>query len=64
MKKIVLLFAIFSVTMTYGQKKKTEGYTLDSIQKLDEIIINANYIFGNKYVAKYRTCSAYSIPAS
>ena len=59
MKKIVSLIAILSVSLTFGQTKKTEVYTLDSIQNLDEIIINTNYIFGNKYVAKHRTGSAY-----
>jgi len=33
----------------------------DSIQKLDEVLINANAIFGNKYVAKNRTGSSYYI---
>ena len=33
----------------------------DSIQNLDEIIINTNYIFGNKYVAKNRTGASYYI---
>ncbi|QFZ56046.1 TonB-dependent receptor [Oceanihabitans sp. IOP_32] len=32
---------------------------LDSIQKLDEVIIDANKILGNKYVAKHRTGSAF-----
>ncbi len=59
MKKIVSLITILSVSLTFGQTKKTEVYTLDSIQNLDEIIINTNYIFGNKYVAKHRTGSAY-----
>ncbi|MBC2846152.1 TonB-dependent receptor family protein [Winogradskyella flava] len=31
----------------------------DSIQKLDEVVINSNQIFGSKYVARHRTGSAY-----
>lgn len=34
---------------------------LDSVQDLEEVIISTNVIFGNKYVAKNRTGSAYYI---
>lgn len=59
MKQILLFIGIFSISFLQGQQKKSKEVSLDSVQKLDEIIINANYIFGNKYVAKYRTGSAY-----
>ena len=38
-----------------------QEYTLatDTIQKLDEVIIKANTILGNKYVAKNRTGAYY-----
>ena len=39
--------------------KDTITKNTDSIQKLDEVIINSNQIFGSKYVASNRTGSAY-----
>ncbi len=55
-----LLTILFTGILT-GQTKeeKKEVGQLDTIQKLDEIIISTNQIFGNKYVAKHRTGSAY-----
>ena len=42
------------------KKEKNEDVSsLDSIQKLDEIVLSTSMIFGNKYVAKHRTGSAY-----
>ena len=55
----VLLITLFTLTLTAQKKEKKEKGQLDSIQKLDEIIISTNQIFGNKYVAKNRTGSAY-----
>jgi Fe(3+) dicitrate transport protein len=55
--QILLLTALFTATLT-AQKIEEKGQ-LDSIQKLDEVIISTNQIFGNKYVAKHRTGSAY-----
>ena len=57
-KGILLITALFTVALS-AQKKKKEKGMLDSIQKLDEVIISSNVIFGNKYVAKNRTGSAY-----
>jgi len=51
-----LLFTSSSLMLNAQDYKKK-----DSIQKLDEIIINTNYIFGNKYVAKNRTGASYYI---
>lgn len=39
--------------------QKGNNKSLDTLQKLDEIIIPSNLIFGNKFVAKNRTGSAY-----
>lgn len=50
------LLSLASVLNLTAQEKPK-----DSIQKLDEVIINTNAIFGNKYVAKNRTGSAYYV---
>ena len=55
-----LLTILFTSILTAQTKEeKKEVGLLDTIQKLDEIIISTNQIFGNKYVAKHRTGSAY-----
>ena len=57
-----LLFVIcFGILFKINAQEKQKGQSLDSIQKLEEVIINTQYIFGNKYVAKNRTGSAYYI---
>lgn len=59
--KIALsLLALVSITSLQSQEKNNQKEK-DSIQKLDEVIINTNYIFGSKYVASNRTGSAYYI---
>ena len=59
MKKVsVLILSLITLTIN-AQEKKAEAKTLDSIQQLDEVIISTTAIFGNKYVAKNRTGSAY-----
>ena len=50
----LISLTIFLVNIFYGQKK-----TLDSIQKLDEVILKANTILGSKYVAQNRTGASY-----
>ena len=57
-KYILGVTALFTSLLSAQQTEKQQG-ALDSIQKLDEIIISTNVIFGNKYVAKHRTGSAY-----
>ena len=58
---VMLLF----FTIVSGQNKsKQDKIPLDTIQKLDEVIISTNAIFGNKYVAKNRTGSSYYISAN
>ncbi len=53
---VTMLIAAFEIG--YSQEKIQE---LDSIQQLDEVIIRANTILGNQFVAKNRTGSAYYI---
>ena len=53
----IMLFAGLLNSQTKEEKK--EIGQLDTIQRLDEIIISTNQIFGNKYVAEHRTGSAY-----
>ena len=55
-KLIPSLLALTTTISLVAQEKP-----IDSIQKLDEVLINANAIFGNKYVAKNRTGSAYYV---
>jgi Fe(3+) dicitrate transport protein len=55
---IITLIVLFTITLS-AQEKKKKNKSLDSIQKLDEVFISSNAIFGNKYMAKNRTGSAY-----
>ena len=57
MKHYLSLFTVLLSLSVVAQNEKT----LDSIQDLNEVIISTNVIFGNKYVAKNRTGSAYYI---
>jgi len=54
---LLLLIGAFNMSAQENQQKKPK----DSIQNLDEVLIDANAIFGNKYVAENRTGSAYYI---
>lgn len=54
----VTLTLLLSASLVAQTTKKKES-TLDSIQKLDEVIISSAAILGNKYVAKNRTGSAF-----
>ncbi|WP_397446329.1 TonB-dependent receptor family protein [Polaribacter sp. R77954] len=59
MKKVIIaVITLFTISYS-AQEKKKKDISIDSIQKLDEIIISTSKIFGNKYVAKNRTGSAY-----
>ena len=60
LKLTLLLLGLASVTSLTAQEKPKKQVK-NSVQKLDEVLINTNYIFGNKYVAKNRTGSAYYI---
>lgn len=62
MKNLVALILISFCSFAYSQNGEVKPKkSKDSIQKLDEVILNANVIFGNKYVAKNRTGSSYYI---
>ncbi|MDG1192147.1 MAG: TonB-dependent receptor plug domain-containing protein, partial [Flavobacteriaceae bacterium] len=50
----ILVCCITCTSALHSQEK-----ILDSIQQLDEIILKANTILGNKYVAQNRTGAAY-----
>ena len=53
---------IFLTIMSFGYAQNNQQTVAkDSIQKLDEIIISTNVIFGNKFVAQNRTGSSYFI---
>ena len=54
----VLLFtALIAISALSAQE--TQETSRDSIQNLDEVIIKANTILGNKYVAQNRTGASY-----
>ena len=55
-KLSLLSIGLVIITNLQAQEKPK-----DSIQNLDEVLINSNAIFGNKYVAKNRTGSSYYI---
>ena len=62
MKRIITLsICLISIQILSQTKLKKTKNKIDTIQKLDEVIINSNLIFGNKYVASNRTGSAYFI---
>jgi len=62
MKKGLILLAIaVSIGLSAQNKDPKNKSSLDSLQKLDEVILKTNVIFGNKYVAQNRTGSAYYI---
>ncbi len=56
-------FTLLLMCATLGlfAQKQNKNVSLDSVQKIDEVIINGNVIFGNKFIAKNRTGSAYYI---
>ncbi len=59
--KLILLLLVFTTQVFAQNPNETNETTLDSIQNLDEVLLKSNVIFGNKYVAKNRTGSAYYI---
>ena len=54
----LLLLGLLGINTVKAQENRP-AKSNDSIQKLDEVVIDANAIFGNKYVARHRTGSAY-----
>lgn len=59
MRGLLLIISIFLTVNFFGQSRNSEKGMLDSIQKLDEVIISTSTILGDKYVAKNRTGSAF-----
>jgi Fe(3+) dicitrate transport protein len=60
MKTKITLISLLTLGISYAQETKKETLK-DSVQKLDEVLIDAQVIFGNKYEAKNRTGSSYYI---
>ena len=54
-----LILLIFSTICSIFSQSDSDFSSLDSIQRLDEVIIRANTILGNKYVAQNRTGASY-----
>ena len=59
MLRLLLLIIPFLFSFSASIAQENKVYTVDSIQKLDEVIIKANTILGNKYVAQNRTGASY-----
>ena len=59
--KLALSILAFASAINLSAQENNQEKPKDSIQKLDEVLINASTIFGNKYVAKNRTGSAYYV---
>ena len=57
MKQFLSVFSVLLAITSVAQTEKPK----DSVQTLKEVIISANVIFGNKYVAQNRTGSSYYI---
>jgi Fe(3+) dicitrate transport protein len=60
MKTKISLFFLLVIGISNAQEAKKKNQN-DSIQKLEEVLINAQVIFGSKYEAKNRTGSSYYI---
>ena len=54
----VTLLSCFFTTTVFAQNSSNQK-VLDSVQKLDEVIIRANTILGNKFAAQNRTGASY-----
>lgn len=59
-KLALTMLGLASVSSLQAQENQNEK-AKDSIQKLDEVIIDANTIFGSKYAANHRTGSSYYV---
>jgi Fe(3+) dicitrate transport protein len=62
LKFALSLLGFISISQLHTQEN-TKEQPKDSITSLDEVLINANTIFGSKYVARNRTGSAYYLSA-
>lgn len=59
MRELFVVSSILFSVKLFAQVNKKNQSTLDSLQKLDEIIISTKTMFGNKFVAQNRTGSAF-----
>ena len=59
LKKILYTLTLISSLLLNSQSQEQIQTRIDSITALDEVIIKANTILGNKFVAKNRTGAAY-----
>ncbi|NNE31928.1 MAG: TonB-dependent receptor [Winogradskyella sp.] len=59
--KFALTVIGFTMLSSVNSQEKKQEKPKDSIQELDEVLINANAMFGSKYVAKNRTGSSYYV---
>ena len=66
MKKKVVFASVLGLFLASFSAVSSQSQTqtpLDSVQRLDEVIIRANTILGNKYVAQNRTGASYYVSA-
>lgn len=61
MKAYLPLLSLCFISISYAQDTQNPTISKDTIQELDEIILNTSVMFGNQYVAKNRTGSSYFI---
>src|SRR5210317_2536435 len=57
--RFLQVFSVFFSVVFVSAQSDSNFSSLDSIQELDEVIIRANTILGNKYVAQNRTGASY-----
>lgn len=61
MKATTILLTLLCTALSWSQNNPQPQGILDSIQQIDEVLIKSSELFGNKWVAKNRTGSAYYI---
>lgn len=61
MKKLSTLLLLLLPLLVEAQEKALPSTSLDSVQRMDEVIIKTSTLLGNKLIAKNRTGSAYYI---
>ena len=59
MRNLRLFFSFLAVCTSLVSAQEKVIILTDSVQKLDEVIIKANTILGNKFVAQNRTGASY-----
>lgn len=61
MKAYLTLLSLLALSISYAQDQKNVKKENDSVQHLNEVIIQTNVIFGSKYEAQNRTGSSYYV---